>query len=66
MAHWSNAIQMGILLKKPILFLTTRELQNDKRLSSMINAFADSLGKTVINVDEPLNIDWEKELHHLH
>lgn len=63
MAHWSNAIQMGILLKKPILFLTTRELQNDKRLSSMINAFADSLGKTVINVDEPLNIDWEKELH---
>ena len=29
----------------------------------MINAFADSLGKTVINVDEPLNIDWEKELH---
>jgi hypothetical protein len=63
MAHMSNAIQLGILLKKPILFLTTRELKQDKRLSSMIKAFADSIGKTVINIDEPLNIDWEKELY---
>ena len=61
--HLSNAIQFAILLKKPIVFITTRELKNDSRLSSLIKSFAHSIGKTIINIDEPFSIDWEKELY---
>jgi len=60
---WGSAIQFAILLKKPIVFITTRELKNDTRLSSVIKAFAHSIGKTIINIDEPFTIDWEKELY---
>jgi hypothetical protein len=63
LAHCSTAIQFAILLKKPIIFLTTEEYENDPVFSSHINAFAHSMGKTVINVDKPLTIDWEKELY---
>jgi hypothetical protein len=63
MTHSSTSIQFAILLKKPIIFLTTRELENDKLFSGLINAYAQSLGKKPINIDKPLAIDWEKELH---
>jgi hypothetical protein len=62
-AHYSTAIHFAILLKKPILFITTSEQEHDKIISPSIKAFAHSLGKTVINIDEPLNINWEKELY---
>ncbi|MEK9627548.1 MAG: hypothetical protein VW455_00855 [Nitrospinota bacterium] len=58
----STAIQFAILLKKPIFFLTTNELEKDPIFSSDIKAFANSLGKEPINIDEPFFVDWEKEL----
>jgi hypothetical protein len=61
-AHASNAIQFAILLRKPVLFLTTREFENNKMFSGDIKAYAHSVGKEPINLDEPLTIDWEKEL----
>jgi hypothetical protein len=60
--HGSTACQFAILLKKPVVFLTTNEYKKYEIFSSNINAFAHSVGKTAINVDEPLNIDWKKEL----
>jgi hypothetical protein len=61
--HVSSAIQLAILLKKPILFLTTNELEKDERLSSLVKKFALSLNKTAINIDKPYVIDMEKELY---
>jgi hypothetical protein len=62
MSHASTAIQFAILLKKPIIFITTKEFEGDAIFSSDIKAFAQSMGKTAINIDEPLTVDWEKEL----
>jgi len=62
-AHSSIAIQFAIILKKPVIFLTTNEIENDIYFSGLIKAYADSIGKTVINIDEPLNIDLQKELY---
>jgi hypothetical protein len=59
----STAIHFAILLKKPIIFLTTNEQEKDKRLSLYNKALAHSLGKTVINIDDPFNINWERELY---
>ena len=61
-AHSSTALQFAILLKKPVIFLTTNELQNDSNFSGQIKASAKSIGKNPINIDEPFTIDWEKEL----
>ena len=63
MTHASTSIQFAILLKKPILLLTTEELERDIVFSGEIKAYAQSLGKIIINIDKPLAIDWEKELH---
>jgi hypothetical protein len=62
-AQSSTAIQFAILLKKPILFLTTNEIETDKIFSEPIRTYANSLEKTVINIDTPLTIHWEKELY---
>tara|TARA_B100000315_G_C14572431_1_gene586286 strand:+ start:830 stop:2029 length:1200 start_codon:yes stop_codon:yes gene_type:complete len=61
--HSSTAFQFAILLKKPVIFLTTAELEKDKIFSGLIKAWANSIGKKPINIDEPLTIDWEKELY---
>lgn len=62
MCHYSTAIQFGILFKKPIIFLTTDELELSY-LSSYIRKLAGLLGKSVINLDSDLSIiNWEKEL----
>ena len=62
MSHGSTAIEFAILLKKPVIFLTTKEIEGDPIISSEIKAFAHSMEKTVINIDEPLAVNWEKEL----
>ena len=63
MTHMSTSIQFAILLKKPIIFLTTRELENDSLHSEYIKGFANYFGKKPINIDEPLNMDLEKEMY---
>jgi hypothetical protein len=61
--HMSSSIQFAILLKKPILFLITNELEKDTRYSYWINTFALAMNKNVINIDKPFSIDIEKELY---
>jgi hypothetical protein len=63
MNHSSTSIQFAILLKKPILLLTTDEIEKNMTLSVDIKAYARSLKKNIINIDKPLAVDWEKELH---
>lgn len=65
-AHSSTAINFAILYRKPVLFLTTDELQ--KKVSGMditglfIPAIAAELGKLPINIDHTSGFSWEREM----
>lgn len=61
--HYSTALQFAVMFGKPIIFLTTDELEASG-YGEIITAFALELGKSVINVDQFLGeIDWQKELN---
>jgi hypothetical protein len=52
-AHFSTAVQWAVILKKPIIFVTTDEIQNNyyaKTYLKNINNFATILGSKVINL----------------
>lgn len=60
-AHGSTAINLAVLFRKPILFVTTDELERSA-IRDHIHALAGWLGKKVINVDGPLEeIDLNAE-----
>ena len=50
-AHYSTSIQLAVLLYKPILFITTNELEKSER-KGFVKKFANTLGKTPININE--------------
>ncbi|KOR27505.1 hypothetical protein TI05_18855, partial [Achromatium sp. WMS3] len=63
LAHGSTSISYAVLWKKPILFLTTNELERSW-MFPQIEVMATSLGKKVINIDTPFEqINWDKELY---
>lgn len=52
--HCSTSVQLAVLLKKPIIFVTTDEIQNnlyDKNYAKNIDNFATILGKKAINLN---------------
>lgn len=54
-AHSSTALNWAVVMKKPIIFATTNEIQNEfysKRYAKFINNFASILGKKVINLSQ--------------
>ncbi len=64
--HDSTAIQLAVLFQKPVIFVTTDELDSlfidTSRKSESIARFAVALGKSVINVDRDLReVDWLRE-----
>lgn len=61
-AHESTALNFAVLFDKPVLFVTTDEIERNPREARFIHAMAGWLNKTAINADAPLNRDWEKEL----
>jgi hypothetical protein len=65
--HDSTAIQLAVLFGKPVIFVTTDELNSvffdSSFKSESITSFASALGKSVINLDSDLNcVNWKKEL----
>lgn len=60
-AHESTALNFAVLFRKPLLFITTDEIERNPREARFIHAMASWLGKTVINADTSLRVDWEKE-----
>jgi len=60
-AHSSTAINFAVLLKKPIIFITTNRLKKTRE-GQIIDAMATILGKKPINIDERFDINTEKEL----
>ena len=71
-AHMSTALQWAVIMKKPIIFVTTDEIQNEfyaRSYAKYIDCFATTLGKKVVNLSDLssinnwsdyLNVDEEK------
>jgi len=60
--HYSTAIQFAVMFGKPIIFITTDEL-NSSPGKKYIEKYAHALGKKVINLDNNLDgVDWQIEL----
>lgn len=61
--HFSTAVNFAVLLKKPIIFITTDEFEAGLYGESPnIASVASSLGKKPINIDREFHIDWGEEL----
>ena len=61
-AHYSTSVQFAVLARKPLLLITTDEL-NASGDGSIILAIAAELGKSVINIDyDYADIDLKSEL----
>jgi hypothetical protein len=56
LVHASTATNYAILFDKPVLFLTTNELENTY-VKQYIESVACELGKVSVNVDEPADLD---------
>ncbi|ABE52496.1 hypothetical protein [Methanococcoides burtonii] len=59
--HNSTAINLAVLFRKPIIFVTTDELDRGW-MGLDIESLASRFGKSPLNLNEPLSINWEKEL----
>lgn len=59
--HNSTSINLAVLFRKPIVFVTTNQL-NEGWMGLDIESMASRFGKKSINLDEPLSIDWDREL----
>lgn len=61
--HNSAAVQFAVLFEKPIVFVTTDELNSSLYTSASIACFASELGKSVVNIDRDLDkVVWSNEL----
>jgi hypothetical protein len=65
-AHMSTSINFAVLYHKPILFITTDELQkmtSGKNITGLyIQVIASELGKMPINIDRISEFNWDKEM----
>jgi hypothetical protein len=71
-SHMSTALQWAVIMKKPIIFVTTDEIQNAfyaRSYAKHIDCFATTLGKKIVNLSDLssinkwrdyLNVDEEK------
>jgi hypothetical protein len=61
LSHDSNAVNYAILFKKPIIFLTTKDIALTSN-GQNIQAIAELLGKKPVYIDEPLQLDIKQEM----
>jgi hypothetical protein len=58
--HYSTSLQLAVLFNKPIVFLTTDQVEASE-WSAVIPTFAAALGKKPVNVDrDPELVDWRE------
>ena len=61
-AHESTVLNFAVMANKPIVFVTTDEIERNPREARFIHAMAAWLNKTAINADASLHLDWKREL----
>ncbi len=60
--HYTTALQYAVLFQKPVIFVSTCDLAASS-VGPYIKKCASILGKSVINLDGPLDsVDWHSEL----
>ncbi len=59
--HDSISLEYAIMFNKPVMFITTNQIQKDKQ-SLWIKKFADEFGKEPVNIDNPVNLNDNKIL----
>ncbi len=59
-AHSSTSLNFAVLFGKPVIFITTNKLQQSSH-GPFIKLMASWFGKRPINIDNPIEIDWDKE-----
>jgi len=60
-AHSSTSLNFAVLFRKPVIFITTDKLQQSSQ-GPFIKLMASWFGKQPININNPIEIDWDKEL----
>jgi len=62
-SHGSTALQWAIIMKKPIILVTTNEMKKSD-YNHVIESFAFELDKEIINLDDNLEeYDWKSQIH---
>ena len=56
-SHSSKSIDIAVLLRKPIILLTTNEIKLCSRQSPLIKSFSELLGIPIVNSDCPTSFD---------
>lgn len=59
--HYTTAVNLVVLYNKPVIFITTNDIENSFRQSA-IDTLCRYFGKRPINIDREINIDLEQEL----
>lgn len=62
LAHGSASLNFAVLYKKPVIFITTNDLEQSRRDANYIYAFSWEFNKIPYNIEQNYDIDWNKEL----
>jgi hypothetical protein len=59
--HYSTSLNFAILYHKPVIFITTDEMELYAMGAKYIRLFSSALNRKFININTECNIDWQKE-----
>lgn len=62
LTHHSTSLSFAVLYKKPVIFITTNDLERSTIDANFIYSFSWAFKKTAYNIEQNYDIDWNKEL----
>jgi len=62
LTHYSTSLNFAVLYKKPVIFITTNDLERSTIDANYIYSYSWELKRTAYNIEQSYDIDWNKEL----
>ena len=62
LTHYSTSLNFAVLHKKPVIFITTNDLERSTIDANYIYSYSWEFKKIAYNIEQNYNIDWNKEL----
>ena len=62
LAHCSTSLSFAVLYKKPVIFITTNDLERSTVDANYIYSYSWEFKKNAHNIEQNYDIDWNKEL----
>lgn len=62
LTHYSTSLNFAVLYKKPVVFITTNDLERSRINANHIYGFSWEFEKIPYNIEQNYDIDWSKEL----